>query len=90
MCYGRIFMEINFETFKEVFCESLSDSYSVDEIDEVTKVFDLKVDTLDMMQIIFDIEIKFKIKVDDTIYNNLNTEITLKDLYDNILKFQMS
>ena len=30
------------------------------------------------------------IKVEDTIYNNLNTEITLKDLYDNILKFQMS
>jgi acyl carrier protein len=83
-------MEIKFEEFKEVFCKSLSDSYSVDEINEVTKVFDLKVDSLDMMQIIFDIEIKFKIKVDDTIYNNLNTEITLKDLYDNILKFQMS
>ena len=83
-------MEIKFEEFKEVFCKSLSDSYSVDELNEVTKVFDLKVDSLDMMQIIFDIEIKFKIKVDDTIYNNLNTEITLKDLYDNILKFQMS
>jgi len=83
-------MEINFEEFKEVFCKSLSDSYSVDEIDEVTKVFDLKVDSLDMMQIIFDIEIYFKIKIDDTIYNNLNTGITLKDLYDNILKFQMS
>jgi acyl carrier protein len=83
-------MEINFEEFKEVFCKSLSDSYSVDEINEVTKVFDLKVDSLDMMQIIFDIEINFKIKIDDTIYNNLNTGITLKDLYDNILKFQMS
>jgi len=83
-------MEINFEEFKEVFCKSLSDSYSVDEINEVTKVFDLKVDSLDMMQIIFDIEINFKIKIDDTIYNNLNTSITLKDLYDNILKFQMS
>jgi acyl carrier protein len=83
-------MEIKFEEFKEVFCKSLSDSYSVDEINEVTKVFDLKVDSLDMMQIIFDIEIYFKIKIDDTIYNNLNTGITLKDLYDNILKFQMS
>jgi acyl carrier protein len=83
-------MEIKFEEFKEVFCKSLSDSYSVDEINEVTKVFDLKVDSLDMMQIIFDIEINFKIKIDDTIYNNLNTGITLKDLYDNILKFQMS
>ncbi len=83
-------MEIKFEEFKEVFCKSLSDSYSVDELNEVTKVFDLKVDSLDMMQIIFDIEVNFKIKIDDTIYSNLNTGITLKDLYDNILKFQMS
>jgi acyl carrier protein len=82
-------MELNFETFKEVICESLADSCSVDEINEITKIFDLKVDSLDMMQLIFDIEIKFKIKVDDTIYNNLNTGITLKDLYDNVLKFQM-
>jgi acyl carrier protein len=83
-------MELNFEKFKEAICNSLADSYSVDEINEITKIFDLKVDSLDIMQIIFDIEIKFKIKIDDSIYNSLNKEITLKDLYDNILKFQMS
>lgn len=83
-------MEISFDSFKEVFCKSLSDSYSVEEINEGTRVFDLKVDSLDMMQIIFDIESNFKIKIDDNIYNNLKTDITLKDLYDNILKFQMA
>ena len=83
-------MEISFDSFKEVFCKSLSDSYSVEEINEGTRVFDLKVDSLDMMQIIFDIESNFKIKIDDSIYNNLKTDITLKDLYDNILKFQMA
>ena len=82
-------MEISFKSFKEVFCKSLSDSYSVEEVNEDTRVFDLKVDSLDMMQIIFDIESNFKIKIDDSIYNNLKPDITLKDLYDNILKFQM-
>lgn len=82
-------MKINFEKFKEVFCKSLSDVYSVDEVNEDTKVFDLKVDSLDMMQIIFDIESNFQIKIDDNIYNNLNSNTTLKNLYDNILKFQV-
>lgn len=82
-------MEIDFNLFKEVFCKSLSDSYSVNEVTEETKVFDLKVDSLDMMQIIFDIENCFKIKIDDKIYNNLNSGTTLKDLYDYILKFQV-
>jgi len=82
-------MKISFDNFKEVFCKSLSDTYSVNEVAEDTKVFDLKVDSLDMMQIIFDIESYFKIKIDDSIYNNLNSNTTLKDLYDFILKFQM-
>ena len=82
-------MEMNFNLFKEVFCKSLSDAYSINEVSEETKVFDLKVDSLDMMQIIFDIENCFKIKIDDKIYSNLNPSTTLKDLYDYILKFQV-
>lgn len=83
-------IEISFEKFLEVFCKTFENSYSPDEISENTFVFDLKVDSLDMMQIIFDMESNFNIKIDDDIYNNINKNTTLKDLYDNILKFQMT
>jgi len=81
--------EISFEKFVEVFCKTFENSYSPDEICEDTLVFDLKVDSLDMMQIIFDMESNFNIKIDDCIYNNINKDTTLKNLYDYILKFQM-
>ena len=81
--------EISFNNFKEVLCKSLSDTYSVNEFAETTLFFDLKVDSLDMMQIIFDMESNFNIKINDCIYNNINKDTTLKDLYDYILKFQM-
>ncbi len=81
--------KITFENFKEVLCKSLSDAYCVDELNESTNLGELKIDSLDMMQIIFDIETNFKIKVDDSVFKELTPNITLKDLYENILKFQM-
>lgn len=83
-------MEIKFEEFKEVFCKTFENCYSPEEIYEETLIFDLKIDSLDIIQIMYEMEANFSIKINDCIYNKINKDTTLKNLHDYILKFQMN
>lgn len=71
---------INLIEFKEVICELLH--VDKEEVNINTKLSDLNLDSLDYMQLFYDIEEKFNIEISEGVFNQINPETDIEKLFN--------
>lgn len=72
--------EISANQFKDVLCELLQ--VEQNEINLNTKISDLSLDSLDLMQLFYDIEEKFNVEISEAIFNQINENTDIKSLFE--------
>ena len=71
--------EISANEFKDVLCELLQ--IEKNEISLDTKLSDLSLDSLDYIQLFYDIEEKFNVEVSQAVFNQINNQTDIKSLF---------
>lgn len=72
--------DISFEQFMDVICELLQ--IEKNEISSSTKLSELSLDSLDYMQLFYDIEEKFNVEISEVVFNKINTSTDIKQLFE--------
>ena len=72
--------EISANQFKDVLCELLQ--IETNEISLSTKLSELSLDSLDYMQLFYDIEEKFNVEISEAIFNQINENTDVKSLFE--------
>lgn len=72
--------EISANQFKDVLCELLQ--IEKNEINLNTKLSELSLDSLDYMQLFYDIEEKFNVEISEAIFNQINDNTDVKSLFE--------
>lgn len=72
--------EISANQFKDVLCELLQ--IEQNEIKLNTKISELSLDSLDLMQLFYDIEEKFNVEISEAIFNQINQNTDVKSLFE--------
>jgi acyl carrier protein len=72
--------EISANEFKDVLCELLQ--VEQNEINFNTKISELSLDSLDLMQLFYDIEEKFNVEISEAIFNQINENTDIKSLFE--------
>lgn len=72
--------EISANQFKDVLCELLQ--IEKNEISLSTKLSELSLDSLDYMQLFYDIEEKFNVEISEAIFNQINENTDVKSLFE--------
>lgn len=72
--------DVSINQFMDVLCELLQ----IDSTDicKETKLSDLNLDSLDYMQLFYDIEEKFNIEVSEAVFNKINPNTDVKSLFE--------
>jgi acyl carrier protein len=85
LCKKGIFMNnISENEFKDVLCELLC--LDKDNVTLNTKLGDLCLDSLDYMQLFYDIEKKFNVEISEAVFNQIDSKIDIKDLFELTIK----
>jgi len=72
--------DISLNDFKDVICELLQ--LEKEDIGVNTKLSELNLDSLDYMQLFYDIEEKFNVEISENIFNQINPETDIKSLFE--------
>ena len=72
--------EISANQFKDVLCELLQ--IEKNEINLNIKLSELSLDSLDYMQLFYDIEEKFNVEISEAIFNQINDNTDVKSLFE--------
>lgn len=72
--------DISLEQFMDVICELLQ--VEKNEINSETKLSELNLDSLDYMQLFYDIEEKFNVEISEVVFNKINTSTDIKELFE--------
>lgn len=76
--------DISLEQFMDVICELLQ--VEKNEINSETKLSELNLDSLDYMQLFYDIEEKFNVEISEVVFNKINTSTDIKELFELTIK----
>lgn len=72
--------DISINQFMDVICELLQVDSA--EIKTDTKLSDLNLDSLDYMQLFYDIEEKFNVEISESVFNKINPNTDIKSLFE--------
>lgn len=72
--------DISLEQFMDVVCELLH--IEKNEVKSNTKLSELSLDSLDYMQLFYDIEEKFNVEISEVVFNKINTSTDIKELFE--------